>query len=81
MALTPDDSEAHNNLGMALMQGGEGDASVMEFQAALKLRLDDTGIRGNLGIAYLEKSELDRAVRELREALKASPEAADLHYH
>jgi len=63
------------------MQGGEGDASGMEFQAALKLRLDDTGIRGNLGIAYLEKSELDRAVRELREALKASPEAADLHYH
>ena len=34
--LTPNDPEAYNNLGLALMQHGEGPAAVKEFQHALQ---------------------------------------------
>ncbi len=36
VALTPNDPEAYNNLGLALMQYGQGPAAVKEFQHALQ---------------------------------------------
>ena len=59
--LTPDDPDAHNNLGLVLMQRGEGDAAIKEFKEAVRLRPEDAGFRGNLGIAYLQLSDFDAA--------------------
>ncbi len=68
--LTPNDPEAYNNLGLALMQHGEGPAAVKEFQHALKLRPDDAAFRGNLAVTLLQQSDFDAAAEQLQEALK-----------
>ena len=80
VALTPNDADAHNNLGLVLMQRGEGDAAVKEFQEAVKLRPDDAGFRGNLGISQMQLANFDAAIEELRKAIAMSPNDASLHY-
>ena len=47
--LRPNDPDAHNNLGLALIQSGDATGSIPEFEAALQLRPADTGYRTNLG--------------------------------
>jgi tetratricopeptide (TPR) repeat protein/GTPase Era involved in 16S rRNA processing len=71
--------DAYIALGDALRQGGEYDAAVDSYRAALPL-LGDAAERAeverSLGALYLEAGQIDKAVRELRKAASALPEDA-----
>ena len=70
LELRPDIPEAHNNLGLALIQSGrsKGDA-VASLQRAVELRPDYREAHYNLAHA-LSAGEPHAAVREFREALR-----------
>ena len=53
-----------------MLQNGDADGAVTEFQAALRARPRDTGYRANLGAAYLQKTDFDAAIAEFESALK-----------
>jgi Flp pilus assembly protein TadD len=76
----PDNSEFHNNLGLALIQVGDAGSSISEFQTALRLRPNDSGYQGNLGVAYLQRADFDSAINQFQSALKLAPQDATLHY-
>ena len=71
--LQPDNPDAHNNLGLAMVQAGQAAQSVAEFQAALRLRPEDPGYRANLGTAYLQQADFDTAITQFQTALKPLP--------
>ncbi len=52
--IRPESADAHNDLGLALLQIGDAGNSIQEFQAALRLKPNDPGYEGNLGAAYLQ---------------------------
>src|SRR6266481_1508949 len=78
--LQPENPDAHNNLGLAFLQNGDGNGAIAEFQTATRLRPDDSGYLGNLGAAHLQVADFDAAISEFESAIKLSPEDATLHY-
>jgi len=66
--------------GLALIQAGQANDSIPEFEAALRFRPDDAGYRTNLGTAYLQKTDFDGAIAQFQSALKTAPQDATLHY-
>ena len=51
MEITPDDSDAHNNLGVVLMKTGYIQEALMHFQEALRLNPRGEEARKNLQFA------------------------------
>jgi protein O-mannosyl-transferase len=48
--LTPDNVDAHYNLGMAFYQQGRTDEAIRQFQAALRLKPDYANARKSLDV-------------------------------
>lgn len=71
-AITPDDGNAHNRLGVALLQAGRTDDAVaaLERAAALDFPLADT----NLGICWFQRRELTRAMACFERAAARLPD-------
>jgi tetratricopeptide (TPR) repeat protein len=77
----PEDSAAHDNLGVALMQQGKLEHAIAEFRNAIRLRPDNALAHANLGAALSERGEPDAALRELRTAIKLAPTNATAHFN
>ncbi|MEM9291269.1 MAG: tetratricopeptide repeat protein [Acidobacteriota bacterium] len=84
----PDNSRAHNNLGVALLENPEGEGgeqatarlnrAVGHFATSLQLAENDSAYT-NLGIALMRRGQLDLAIDNLRNALRLAPESAKSH--
>ena len=72
---------ACNNLGIALVQKGEVDEAMVQFQKALELQPDNIMARNAFGAAFLQKGLLEEAIRHFQRALEIQPEFADAHYN
>jgi len=69
--LAPTFSEAHNQLGIAYMEGGQKDDAENEFIKAHELNSSAVDPLLNLTRLYLNENDLDRAVMASEQAVKA----------
>jgi len=76
-------SEAHNNLGAALLETpGRIPSAIEQFQSALRSRPDYEEARNNLAIAFSRTpGRTADAVAQFELALRLAPDDADAHYN
>jgi tetratricopeptide (TPR) repeat protein len=76
----PGDLMARRNLGAALLEAGDADGAIAEFQAASRLAPDNPFTHSSLGLAYARKGLDDEAIRSLRKALELNPDLVGVHF-
>jgi len=79
LAIKPDYSEAHYNLGNTLKELGQLDAVVKHFEQALVINPTFTEAHSNLGNTLKELGQLDAAVKCYEQALALKPDYAEAH--
>jgi tetratricopeptide (TPR) repeat protein len=79
LEVTADNEVARNNLGTVLMDRGQVDAALNEFQAALRDRANCVEAHNNLGNALKQKGQTPAAIREYETAIRLQPGFADPH--
>jgi Flp pilus assembly protein TadD len=70
LAKSPDDGEAHAQLGLALSRAGKPEEAVAELQKAVALGADSAALQQNLGEAYLRAGKPAEAAVHLRKAIE-----------
>jgi tetratricopeptide (TPR) repeat protein len=80
LAKNPDSWMAHNNLGNALLQKGQLDDAVAQYQKVLGIYANYAQAHSNLGVALFQKGQLDDAVAQYQKALEINPNYAEAHY-
>jgi tetratricopeptide (TPR) repeat protein len=78
--LRPDFAEAHNNLGLVLIQGGDDEAGIAALRQAVKIRPDYADAHANLGAA-LTPTDAEEAVRELEKAVALAPTSVKAQFN
>ena len=61
LQIKPDDADAHNNLGTALLQKGKVDEAITHYQKALQINPDFVEAHKNLSNALLQKGKRGRS--------------------
>jgi tetratricopeptide (TPR) repeat protein len=79
VALRPDASAAHNNLGDALWEKGELDEVIAESRKSIDINPRDAGTHSNLGLALKAKGQLDDAIAAYHKAIEVDPKFALAH--
>jgi hypothetical protein len=77
--VTSNNDIAHTNLGDALLEKGDLDNAIREYQDALKVRRNNYFAHNGLGVAFQKKGYLDAAIREYQVALMINPAYSDAH--
>ena len=80
IAIKPDYSKAHFNLGVTLQELGQGDVAVQSYEKALVIEPDYAEAHNNLGIALKELEQLDAAVESFKKAIAIKPDYVEAHY-
>ena len=81
LACTSDNVVARDNLGNALLQSGDADKAIAQYQAALQIKPDDAVACYNLGNALLQQGNGDQAAAFYQRALEIKPDYAMAHYN
>lgn len=76
LALDPDDSRAHDNLGVALAETGKMDDAIAEYRKSLELNSGSSHTHNNLGTALAEQGLLDDALQHFEKAVELNPDNA-----
>jgi tetratricopeptide (TPR) repeat protein len=79
LAVTEHNSWAHNNLGLALHQGGKSFEARVQFREALKIDPKYALAYYNLGVVWHDLGRSDRAIPRFEEALRRRPGYVDAH--
>ena len=79
LAVSGDTDVAHNNLGMALLQKGQLDEAIRQYQQALKVNPDYYSAHDNFGVALVKSGRLDEAMAQFLQALKINRDDALAH--
>ncbi len=78
--LRPDFAEAHNHLGLVLIQTGEDEAGIASLREAVRISPDYAEARANLGAA-LTPTNAEAAIRELEKAVVLSPASVSAQFN
>ncbi len=78
LAVTQNNSIAHNNLGLFLGTRGDLDGAAGHFQKAVDINTNYTEAYGNLGNVFYLKGQSDTAIAYYQKALSISPTNANL---
>ena len=79
VGLSPQDAEAHSNLGNTLFELGRLDDAEASLRKAIALKPDFAEAHSNLGNALKELGRLDNAEASLRKAIALKPDLAEAH--
>jgi tetratricopeptide (TPR) repeat protein len=79
VAVAPDNPVPHTALGIALLDRGDYDGAVAEYQKAIRLDPYFAPSHNNLGLALQRKGDPDGAVAECKEAIRLDPSLAMPH--
>jgi tetratricopeptide (TPR) repeat protein len=79
--VVPENALAHNNLGMALVEGNRMAAALEQFRLAVEIAPLDTDARSNLGNALRALDRPAEAVAAYEKALEQSPNDPTIHYN
>jgi protein O-mannosyl-transferase len=83
VACTTENAIARCNLGIALVDRGDTDKAIEQFEKALAVRPnpDPVKILSNLGDALTRQQRYDEAIKHCEEAIKLDPSCANAHYN
>ena len=81
LAKNPDCWIGHNNLGDALLQKGQVNEALEQFQKAVGIYSNYLEAHYNLGVALFQKGQMDEAVAQYQKALEINPDYADVYYN
>jgi tetratricopeptide (TPR) repeat protein len=81
VALSPQDAEAHSNLGITLQELGRLDEAEASCAQAIALKPDFAEAHSNLGNMLKELDRLDEAEASCRQAIALKPDFAEAHYN
>ena len=79
VALSPQDTEAHSNLGITLKELGRLDESEASLNQAIALKPDFAEAHSNLGNTLKELGRLDEAEASYNQAIALKPDLAEAH--
>lgn len=79
VSLDPRDANAHNNLGVALVQLRRIDEARVQFERALHLRPDHAHAHHNLGNVLAQAGKIGDAIPHLEYACALNPDLVDTH--
>ncbi|MDH3197258.1 MAG: alkaline phosphatase family protein [Candidatus Krumholzibacteria bacterium] len=71
--LTPDNADAHNNLGQRYKERGEYLKAIEEYRRAIALRPDFPAAYNNMGVCYGKLKRYDEAEAAILKALELNP--------
>ena len=77
LAQNPNCWLAQNNLGIILVQKGEIDAAIAQYQRALEINPNLAEVHNNLGNAFIKKGQVREAMGQYQDALLVRPNYAD----
>jgi tetratricopeptide (TPR) repeat protein len=77
--LSPDDAEAHANLGNAFKDIGQFESAADSYRRALQLNSRSAMAHNNLGAALQSLGQINAAVASYRRALELSPDFAEAY--
>ena len=77
--LSPDDANAHSNLGAVLRGLGQFDGALVSTRRALEIQPNFAEAHNNLGNILRDLGQLDGALASTRRALEIQPNFADAH--
>ena len=78
--LRPDYAEAHNNLGLVLIQAGDDPNGIAALREAVRLAPDYADAHANLGAA-LTPTDPEEAIRELEKAVALAPTSVKAQFN
>lgn len=78
--LRPAFAEAHNHLGLALIQTGGDDEAIKEFREAIRLNPHYAEAHENLGATLTSRND-DEAITELERAISLQPDSVKAQYN
>jgi tetratricopeptide (TPR) repeat protein len=81
LQIIPDDTDALNNLGIALGKQGKYDQAIERFNEALRIKPNLASAHTNMSYALAFQGKLDDAAAHLAEALRLDPHFAKAHYY
>ena len=81
VALSPQDAEAHYNLGNTLKELGRFDETEASYTKAIALKPNHAEAHSNLGNTLKEMGRLDEAEASYRQAIALKPDYAEAHYN
>ena len=76
---TPENAEAHKNMGLAWEVERKFDAAVSEYREALRIKPDYAVVHYDMGILYADNRDFEGAVGEYKKAVALDP--GDARYH
>jgi tetratricopeptide (TPR) repeat protein len=76
LARNPAAGLAHNGLGAILLERGELDEALAEFQKSLEVQTNNPEALNNMGAIYLRKGRLSETIYYLQKALELNPDYA-----
>jgi len=79
LACTSDNAIAELNHGNALVQNGNVNAALVDFQTALQLKPRYAEAHFNLGDALAQKGRMDEAIAQFQQAVQLKPDYAEAH--
>jgi tetratricopeptide (TPR) repeat protein len=79
LAVTENNQLAHTNLGIVLLDKGQTDEAIGQFQEAVRLKPLAAETHQNLGNALLKKKQIDGAIEQFQEAVRLKPDSANVH--
>ena len=79
VALSPEDAEAHNNLGNTLKDLGRFDEAEASYTQAIALKPDFAEAHNNLGVTLTDLGRFDEAEASYTQAVALKPDFAEAH--
>ncbi len=79
LAKNPNAYVAHENLGVALVEAGQPDAGMKEFQQALRIAPDEPSVHNSIALILADRGRTQEALAHYQEALRLRPNYSDAH--
>ena len=79
LRIEPDYAEAHNNLGVCLINAGLYEAAIPHFEAVLRFQPNYAEPLNNLGVCLMHSGRYAEAIPDFEAALRSKPDYAQAH--
>ena len=81
IAIDPNDADAHCNLGVAYLEKGMWDETIIECKKAISIVPNFAEAHYHLGVTYGNKEMLDEEIMQYKKAISINSNNAEAHYN